>query len=157
MKILVYGLASAAVFLLGAAFWVRTAADDPARWHVDPAAGARTGKPNDALRGPVPNADGPAPVWAATPAEALQAFERIALGAPRTLRLAGSPEDGLVTYVQRSAVMRFPDYISVRAIPTEGGATLAVWSRSRYGHSDLGVNAARLDAWIAAVHLPRAD
>ena len=64
----------------------------------------------------------------------------------------------MATYVQRSAWMRFPDYISVRALPAgDKRATLAVFSRSRYGASDLGVNAKRVSAWLAAIPLPEAD
>jgi len=44
----------------------------------------------------------------------------------------------------------WPDYISVRAVAVEGGAALAVWSRSRYGYSDMGVNRARVGRWLAA-------
>lgn len=140
-----------------AAVWVRTAPDDPADWHVDPVKSGRTGRPNDALRGPVEGADGAAPVWAAEPDRLMAAFDKVARAAPRTELLAGGPEAGLATYVQRSAVMGFPDYISVRALPVEGGATLAIWSRARYGHSDMGVNAARLDDWLGAIDLPRLD
>lgn len=44
----------------------------------------------------------------------------------------------------------FPDTITVRFLETpDGGSTLAVYSRSFYGKSDLGANKKRLDAWLA--------
>jgi len=139
----------------GAWLWVNLAPDDPARWHVDPATAARTGKPNDHLVAP-PGAsaaepDVPSPVWDETPEALMARLDAAAMAEPRTTRLAGSPEAGHVTYVQRSALWGFPDYISVRAVPLDGGAALVLWSRSRYGYSDLGVNAARADRWLAKI------
>lgn len=52
-------------------------------------------------------------------------------------------------YIQRSAPMQFPDTIVVRYIEQpEGRSTLAIYSRSQLGHSDLGVNLARLERWL---------
>ena len=59
-------------------------------------------------------------------------------------------EDGLAaTYVQTSALLAFPDYISVKAVPVGDGAGLVIWSRSRFGKSDLGVNRERIEEWLA--------
>ncbi|MEL6267324.1 MAG: DUF1499 domain-containing protein, partial [Pseudomonadota bacterium] len=63
--------------------------------------------------------------------------------------VAGSAAEGFVTYVQTSRIVGFPDYVSARTV--EGG--IAVWSRSRYGYSDLGVNRARVEDWLAAAGL----
>ena len=60
-------------------------------------------------------------------------------------------DDMWITYVHRTTVFGFPDYISVKAVPEGDGAALIVWSRSRYGHSDLGVNKERIDAWLAQI------
>ena len=55
-------------------------------------------------------------------------------------------------FVQRSSVFRFPDAITVRFIALdEGRATLAIYSRSYYGHDDFGVNRRRVEAWLAAL------
>lgn len=154
---IVFGILAVIVVLaVAGALYVRLAPDDPARWHADPVSAARTGKPNDALL--IPGGADAAPVWAATPAELMQAIDAVALAAPDTRLLARGPDPLLATYVQRSSLMRYPDYISVRALPAgDGRATLAVHSRSRYGHSDLGVNAKRVSAWLAAIPLPKAD
>lgn len=43
----------------------------------------------------------------------------------------------------------FPDTITVRFLEMpDGGSTLAVYSRSFYGKSDLGTNKKRLDRWL---------
>ena len=54
-----------------------------------------------------------------------------------------------VTYVQTSALFAFPDYISVKFIEIDANtSTLAVFSRSRLGKNDLGVNKKRVTAWL---------
>ncbi len=134
-------LAAFAVF--GLLAYIRLASSDPADWHVDPIAAPDPGA-GGVLMKPGPDAR----TWPAEPRALLAAFDRIALAAPRTMRLAGSPGTGHVTYIARSKWLGFPDYVSVRAVPAEGGAQLAVYSRLRFGQGDMGVNAARLDRWL---------
>lgn len=76
-------------------------------------------------------------------------FREIALAQPRIVQ-AGTDDATLTdTYVQRSALLRFPDTITVQFLAaTPGASSLAIYSRSRYGYSDLGVNKARIDAWL---------
>ena len=71
---------------------------------------------------------------------------------PRVALLA-EYEDGVqVDYVERSARLRFPDIVTVRFIPVPPAqSTLAIYSRSIYGKSDLGVNRARVEAWVDAL------
>jgi len=63
--------------------------------------------------------------------------------------VAGDLDSLMITYVQRSRVFGFPDYLTVRAVATAGGAGLIIWSRARYGRGDFGVNRARVEAWLA--------
>ncbi|PWE34423.1 DUF1499 domain-containing protein [Maritimibacter sp. 55A14] len=124
---------------------------DTAQWHVAPGPETRTGKPNDYLVLPE-GGDRAAPVFAMPPADLALAFDEVAMAAPRTVRLAGGPDTGLTTYVQRSRLMGYPDFVSVEARDLgDGRATLAIWSRARYGRSDFGVNAARIDRWLEAL------
>ena len=52
-------------------------------------------------------------------------------------------------YVQRTAWMRFPDTVSIRFIPRGAeSSTVAIYSRSLIGYSDLGANKARVERWI---------
>jgi uncharacterized protein (DUF1499 family) len=143
------GLAVAVVLLLAA---IRLAPDDPAVWHVDPAGVAAIRPTNAYLVAPegataaVPNRT--AKVYTMAPEALAAAFDQVAMAAPRTARLAGSQETGWTTYVQRTKLMGYPDYISVRAVAVEGGAALIVYSRARYGKGDWGVNKARVDGWL---------
>ena len=147
----VAALLAAAVVLAVAMRWV---SDDPAIWHVDPAIAERTGAPNDYLVAPegatAAAPDRIAEVHAVPPRELLLAFDAVAMAAPRTERIAGSGEEW-ITYVQRSRIFGFPDYVSAKAVELPGGSSLVVWSRSRFGHGDLGVNQARVEDWLARV------
>jgi uncharacterized protein (DUF1499 family) len=60
--------------------------------------------------------------------------------------------NGQIDYVQRTAIVRYPDIITVRFIALNPGqSTLAIYSRSIFGTSDFGVNRGRVDAWLAAL------
>lgn len=84
-----------------------------------------------------------------SPAAVLTRLDRIALDTPRTERIAGTPEAGLMTWQTRSAFWGFPDYTTAEAQSGPGGTELFLSARLRFGKSDFGVNAARLEKWIA--------
>lgn len=128
---------------LAIAVTARLVPDDPARWHVDPVRAASTGKPNEYRLLP-PDA----PVYEGTPEALAGAFRDVALAEPRTKLIAGSAGEREMTFVQRSRVFGFPDYVSAGFREAEGGATLAVFSRARFGKSDMGVNEARVRRWL---------
>ncbi len=148
--------ASAAALLMAAAIFPRLVSDDPGRWHVDPLEAPSTGRPNEYRIAPeglatVP-VDAPSPVFAASADDLAAAFDAYALAQPRTQRIAGGPEIRWATYVQRSRVFGFPDYVSARFIDLDDEtAAPAVFSRARFGSSDLGVNRARVENWLAAL------
>ena len=145
-----------AVGLLGAAMLaVRLAPSDPAVWHVDPLVAGTAESSNGFLARPE-GGDMAGRVFAADPATVVVAFGAVAAATPRVVRLAGDAASGHVTYVARSALWRFPDYVSVKAVPVAEGTRLAIWSRARFGQSDLGVNRARVEDWLArlAADLP---
>lgn len=54
-------------------------------------------------------------------------------------------------YVARSLVFGFRDDVAIRIVPDEIGARVDVRSRSRHGVHDLGANAARIRAVLAAL------
>ncbi|MEM8570914.1 MAG: DUF1499 domain-containing protein [Pseudomonadota bacterium] len=148
------GLVLAGVIAL--ALFFRLVSDDPLIWHVDPREAPSTGKPNEFRMHPdavaQPSRVAPSPEFPVTPSALALALDAVALSEPRTKRIAGNPSDLAMTYVQRSAVMGFPDYISVQVLP--GGAdtaSIAVFSRSRFGYSDMGVNEARIELWLEAL------
>jgi uncharacterized protein (DUF1499 family) len=150
------------LLVAGAMLYVRFAPLDAPTWHVDPVSAPTPETPNSFRVLAPGSTPGPqemlSPVYAVPPADLMQAFDRMALAQPRTERLAGTPDGAAhVTYVQRTALVAYPDYISVRAVPVgDGQSALVILSRSRFGKSDLGVNRARIAQWLEALDTPRA-
>ncbi|MCP5075219.1 MAG: DUF1499 domain-containing protein [Rhodobacteraceae bacterium] len=131
--------------------YIRLSAGDPARWHIDPLIAERGKKPNQFFLLPA-GGDAESPVFDTDAASLALAFDKMALGKPNVTKFAGDPGELLVTYVQRSRRMRYPDYVSVKFIDLpDDRSTLAVFSRARYGVSDRGVNRARVERWVSAV------
>ncbi len=131
--------------LVGVMGWVRLAPVDPARWHVDPQTAPDPATPNFARIAP-------GQVVLDGPVDAATARLRTAMeGMPRTRLIAGSEDDGLMTFVSRSRMMGYPDFTTIRVLPQDDGVTFAALARSRFGQSDLGVNAARLQALQDAI------
>ena len=121
----------------GALAYVRVAPSDPGRWHQMPEITEdRTG------------AGSASRVVAAGP-DGLARLAEVASGWPRTAVLAGSVEEGKITWVSRSAAIGFPDYITAE----QSGDSLRVFSRLRFGRRDFGVNAKRLDVWLKSAGL----
>lgn len=114
----------------------------------------RRSTPNDALVCPAElcraRSDAVPPIFAVSAAALRQAFTRIILHASRVSVVARNDQDLTDRYIQRSALMRFPDTIVVRYLERpDGQSTLAIYSRSQLGRSDLGVNRARIEHWLA--------
>jgi Protein of unknown function (DUF1499) len=78
-------------------------------------------------------------------------FTDFVLAQPKVVPVYRHASPGLPTqdrYIQRTALMDFPDTINVRFIAlTEATSTLAIYSRSQIGQSDMGVNLARIRLW----------
>lgn len=143
MKLLLGGLLAVLVLALLA---IRLAPSDPARWHADPRRAPAGRDGGWVLR--AGDGDAPGPEGPLAPEAMLTLFDEIAMQTPRTRRLAGSPEEGRITYITRSAVFGFPDYTTVAAVPRpEGGSGLVLHARLRFGRADMGVNRARVERW----------
>jgi len=117
------------VAIVGLLVFIRMAPSDPDRWHAMPDNVSDRDLDSGAMR---------------TLEGDLAALDRVIRDTPRTQVLAGSVSDGMITYVTRSRVFGFPDYTTVR----QEDDMLEVYGRLRFGKSDLGVNAARLDGWL---------
>lgn len=88
------------------------------------------------------------------PADRLYAAIRsVAVAQPRVFLAAEYPDARQSHYVARSAVLNFPDLVTVQVVADAAGSTLLLYSRSVYGYSDMGVNRARLAGWLAALDL----
>jgi uncharacterized protein (DUF1499 family) len=124
----------------------------------------RSKKPNTALACPVgfcrnASADFDPGIYAVTDEVLRAAFTRHALDQPGVIPVYRHAQAGLPTqdrYVQRSAMMQFPDTIDVRFVAlSTSTSTLAIYSRSQIGHSDFGVNLARIRQWTDKALLER--
>lgn len=107
--------------------------------------------PNDALACPPrmcsAKADIDPPVFGLTAAELRAAFTKVIAAEPNVevISVAGSQD----IYIQRSRVLGFPDVVFVSCIDLPGGrSSLAIYSRSVFGRSDLSVNRARVERWL---------
>jgi uncharacterized protein (DUF1499 family) len=77
-----------------------------------------------------------------------EAFRKVATGQPR-VTVTEERSDG-VQFVQKSKLIGFPDFIDVQFLSMAAKqSTLLIYSRSKYGRSDLGVNAKRIGLWLA--------
>ena len=118
----------------------------------------RRGTPNEFLACPpyyfrchaLPDRESPV---LGVPVERLAAaWGRVVAGEPRVSLLRADAASLQYDYVQRSAVFRFPDLVTVRFFPLEGArSSLAIYSRSVYGRGDLGVNRRRVERWLAVL------
>jgi hypothetical protein len=117
------------IAVAGLLAFIRLAPSDPMRWHQMPGTITDRDFEGGAMRRAAGN---------------LAALDAIIRATPRTRVLAGSVADGMVTYVTRSKVFGFPDYTTVR----QDRDMLEIYGRLRFGRSDLGVNAARIDRWL---------
>lgn len=123
---------------------------DAARYHIRPALAVPPSTPNFAL-----TVGDEALVLPRNLAD-VAADVALKAASDGAVLLAGQPEDGFVTYVYRSRLMGFPDALSLTLDPTdEGGTRVQIFSRSSFGYSDLGVNAARVADWVAALQAAR--
>jgi uncharacterized protein (DUF1499 family) len=93
------------------------------------------------------------PRFAAPPDELARQLDTALEDEPRLAWLRRD-SDGLGgQLVQRSRLFRFPDLIDLRILPEgDGGSTLAIYSRARYGIRDFGVNRERVERWLARLH-----
>ena len=137
------------VLAVGAILWIRYSPIDHDTWHVDPADAENLGRSGVKLIGL------DAPRFPADPDTVLATLQDIALSDPRTRRLEGEIEEGLLTFVARSPTIGFADFISVKAV-SEGAVTkLSVASRPRMAALgyDWGANAKRIDRWLQEMRL----
>ncbi|MDY0870917.1 DUF1499 domain-containing protein [Dongia rigui] len=120
---------------------------------------ARATTPNDALACPTglcaAKADFVTDAVALSATDLAAKARALLSSEPRT-ELASQSEEGLhLVFVQRSRLFRFPDTVNIAVLPAgDGQANLAIYSRSNYGHGDLGVNRRRVEAWLQRLGIP---
>jgi uncharacterized protein (DUF1499 family) len=148
LKIIAAILAFVALAVVALAVWVRAAPVEPERWHVDPLRASSPGDSGWLLRD---DGDARPPRLDGSAEEVLTRLDEVAAAEPRTRRIAGSIEEGRITYESRSRLWRFPDYTTVTVVEESGEAVPVLLGRARFGRSDLGVNRARIERWMAAL------
>jgi len=129
-----------AAFIAAFALYVRLAPSDPARWHKAPPdlpVGDSAG-----LNSFVAVREGDRAI--------LERLIQIAETTRRTTGLAGSAQAGMITFITRTRLWGFPDYTTIRLLDGK----LTIYGRARFGQGDMGVNRARIEAWLAAAGIP---
>ena len=77
-------------------------------------------------------------------------FRAVALASKRVTVVNEDTAQRQIDIVQRSALFKFPDTITVQFVQQgEAQSSLAIYSRARFGIGDLGVNKKRVIAWLA--------
>ncbi len=155
-----FGLLTAVVIVAGGvaaygreAFWERVAgpADTGA---YDFSIPTRTGTPNDTLacpEGACPPATSTffTPIFKLAPDQLHAEVVKRVAALPFAVIVFEDPAKRQVRTVVRSKIFRFPDTVSVEVRPEgEANASLWIYSRSKIGTDDQGVNAARVKALI---------
>ena len=113
----------------------------------------RTPNPNQFLMCPPGYCAAPmeraSPVYDVPVAALRAAWVKAVATAPRIVVRGEDAQTQTIDYVQRSALLRYPDLVTVQFIALgTGQSTLAVYSRSIYGRSDFGVNEKRVTGWL---------
>ena len=94
-----------------------------------------------------------APVIVALPmAKAFAEALEVARSMPGWAIVASDPDAGRIEASQQSRWFRFTDDIVIRVASDEAGSRIDMRSTSRQGRSDFGVNAARIRAYMDALH-----
>lgn len=131
------------LILVGFMGFVRFSKNDPAQWHLEPAAAL-----SEIVDGKVRALTGGAVMRLSGGRQTLDRLAETASATARTSVFAGSVPEGRITWITRSALWGFPDFTTAQEMPD---GTIAVWARLRFGEGDMGVNAARLRAWKDAL------
>ncbi|SFE14099.1 DUF1499 domain-containing protein [Roseivivax sediminis] len=119
--------------VIGGLAWIRLAPSDPEVWHVDPQVTADQDMATG-VRRRIPAGE-----------DTLERLNAIILATPRTELLAGSVEEGHLTYVTRSKWFGFPDYTTI----ARKDDVIELWARLRFGQSDMDVNRERVEGWLS--------
>jgi uncharacterized protein (DUF1499 family) len=114
----------------------------------------RRTSPNDALSCPEGVCKAPADIEAmlypVTARDLRIAFSKMIASEPRLTTVDTNAATLTDRYIQRTGRLGFPDTIVVQFFDRpDGRSTLAIYSRSQLGESDLGANKARIERWLS--------
>ena len=96
-----------------------------------------------------------APRFAESPRDLFRLVTRLVRSEKRARDVLEDPGLLAIRYVAVTSFLKFKDDVDIRVLPSESGgkpkdpgSTLAIYSRSRLGYSDLGANAKRVSNLI---------
>jgi len=141
VKILVIALGIVFAVFVGLVAYVRLVDLPTAQFHQIPRekpAGRHAGKTSFYVVIDVAPGTGP---------DQLAQFVKVIADTPSTRLLAGTPDDGHVSFVHRSKIWGFPDITNIALV----GDQLRLRSAARFGGSDHGVNRDRIERWLKAL------
>jgi uncharacterized protein (DUF1499 family) len=76
-------------------------------------------------------------------------WKKLMASEPRVSLVAADEQNYKYTFIQISKMLRLPDTINVEFIRLEHNhTTLAIYSQSKYGFSDFGINQERINNWL---------
>lgn len=135
------------ITIIAMMLYIRFAPSSVAKWHVAPNIATSSGKPNEyQLVG------NKAVTFDLSASNLSKIVHEYVENQPNITKLEETPEKGLLTFIQRSKIMGYPDYITISILPiSENQAQLEILSRSRFGYSDLGTNRKRVDMWVMGI------
>jgi len=112
----------------------------------------RPGTPNDYLVAPEEitpaRPDRIAPIYNQTPASLFASISAM-LEADKFYREVEADAQLLaIKAVAVTPILRFRDDVNIRVFPADGGASLAIYSRSRIGMGDMGANRKRVEGLL---------
>lgn len=91
------------------------------------------------------------PIYSVPVEKLYHAWKQVFASKPRVSLVVDNPNE--LQVVQVSLIFRFRDYVHIDLIPKGPNAsTFAIYSHSRLGHYDFGVNKKRVTDWIASLN-----
>jgi hypothetical protein len=147
-----WAIAFGIIAALGLLAWIRLAPVDVATWNAPLPTDTRIleGACADGVTSLTTISGGRSSCTLSDPPQRILArLDAVAMASPRTIRIAGSPEEGRITWETRSKLIGFPDYTTAQVTETSGMTRLDIIARQRFGAGDMGVNAARLKDWLS--------
>jgi hypothetical protein len=118
----------------------------PNNWLVTPDGFVDAAKPDES-----------SPVFDRTPAALFEDIMQMIAARGDWKIKASDPTTGRISFIAVTKLMRFKDDIDILILPVAAHpqqSTLAIYSRSRVGYSDLGTNGKRVNGLLSALAMP---
>jgi len=152
MKIMLYILGFIALLLVISVVLLILSADNFDR-PIDFTEHILTDRPNQYLVCPPDYcADKPnetSPTYPVSAPELKTLLEQALAPEQRLIKIQTSGDETISIYQQSSAFFKFPDRITIKFIPIDKThASLAIYSRAKYGRRDFDVNKMRVKRWL---------